>query len=428
MSLVAYEYSSDEGSDHEEPEYTKQLVVKQNGAQTDHNSTEQNATEPEPDDSDTPKSHLHLPAPKHLNDLTVVEEDDEFLHKKAIPANIPLPQPPSALSLPAKPKVRNGKVQITIPSMKEFADGDAVQNAKKEKPIIGAALPKKSNNLLSMLPKPRTALFDSKPSASSSAAGPSTSASFSKRLVPDSVANRPRNLPLSATKSNNPNRPRNVPLSATKSNNRTAADSGTKSVKSTVSLSTQADNSDEDEDGDEQMVDFFSFNKVEELPSVSTNEISAMVARKAAKLAENVRKLTESEQQAEANASAAYENDTALTHRPEEAAEDLASETALSALIGGNRAKRARIEEVDLIEITSADIVPSKEDFLRRQLQDETGYVPTGHLVGDWTCTSKRKSHITQLASKAQANAQELEAMWAANRQSRRQTQSKYGF
>uniref|UniRef100_A0A182MMJ3 Proline-rich protein PRCC n=1 Tax=Anopheles culicifacies TaxID=139723 RepID=A0A182MMJ3_9DIPT len=413
MSLVAYEYSSDEASDHEEPEETKQTVVKENGTAAVDSIAEQNSTDDD-DTADSPKNHLHLPAPKTLNDLSVVEEDDEFLHKKAVPANIPLPQPPSALGMAAKPKVRNGKVQITIPSMKDFVDGDDEQSGKKAKPIIGAALPKKSTNLLSMLPKPRTALFDAKPMGSSSTSfGPSTSASFSKRLVPDSVANRPRN----------------VPLSATKSNNRTSTSTNAKSA-SASAPSSQANNSDEDDEEDDQMVDFFSFNKVDELPTVSTNEISAMVAKKAAKIAENVRKFAESDEQMDASVSATPEtgNDTAATYQTASESEDLASETALAALIGGNRAKRARIEEVDLIDITSADIVPSKEDFLRRQLQDETGYVPTGHLVGDWTCTSKRKSHITQLASKAQANAQELEAMWAANRQSRRQTQSKYGF
>uniref|UniRef100_A0A182PEQ1 Proline-rich protein PRCC n=1 Tax=Anopheles epiroticus TaxID=199890 RepID=A0A182PEQ1_9DIPT len=353
-----------------------------------------------------------LPAPaKHVNDLSVEEEDDEFLRKKAVPANIPVPQPPSALSLPAKPKVRNGKVQITIPSMKDYYDDDdTARDSKKEKPMIGAALPKKTTNLLSMLPKPRTALFEAKPTtAASSSSNSSTAPSFSKRLVPDSVANRPRN----------------VPLSAAKANNRTATTGA--SAKPT----SKPDHSDDDDDDGEEMVDFFSFNKVEELPTVSTNEINAMVAKKAAKIAENFRKYTEPEEELEANSetgtSTSSVYDATQTNQTG-GAEDLASETALAALIGGNRAKRARIEAVDLIEITSADIVPSKEDFLRRQLQDETGYVPTGHLVGDWTCTSKRKSHITQLASKAQANAQELEAMWAANRQSRRQTQSKYGF
>ncbi|EDO63857.1 AGAP006356-PA [Anopheles gambiae str. PEST] len=410
MSLVAYEYSSDDGSDQEEPEETKQPVasapVKQNGTPNVPSSSTQSATleDQEPDVDELPKHSLHLPAPKLLNDLSIEEEDDEFLHKKAIPANIPVPKPP-----PAKPKVRNGKVQITIPSMKDFDDVET-RDAKKEKPIIGAAMPKKTTSLLSMLPKPRTALFDPKPSPAASGSAPA-SATFSKRLVPDSVANRPRNVPLSAQ---------------TQSNSRPT---GAKPAKPGAGSSAQPpDNSDEEEE-DEQMVDFFSFNKVDELPTVSTNEISAMVAKKAAKIAENVRKYTEPEEPSDGGdtsgaASSAY--DTAQPHQPAE--EDLASETALAALIGGNRAKRARLEEVDLIEITSADIVPSKEDFLRRQLQDETGYVPTGHLVGDWTCTSKRKSHITQLASKAQANAQELEAMWAANRQSRRQTQSKYGF
>uniref|UniRef100_A0A182WCC8 Proline-rich protein PRCC n=1 Tax=Anopheles minimus TaxID=112268 RepID=A0A182WCC8_9DIPT len=408
MSLVAYEYSSDEASDSEEPEEIKQTVVEQNGTVTVNTSTEKDSADPD-DIAESPKNHLHLPAPKNLNDLSVVEEDDEFLHKKAVPANIPLPQPPTSLAMATKPKMRNGKVQITIPSMKDFVDEDDEQSGKKAKPIIGAALPKKSANLLSMLPKPRTALFDAKPMGTPLSSGPSTSTSFSKRLVPDSVANRPRNVPQSAIKSNNSN---------------------AKSVKAAAPSSSQANNSDEDDDEDDQMVDFFSFNKVDELPTVSTNEISAMVAKKAAKIAENVRKFAQSDEPTETNVSATLEagNDTALTHQAPSESEDLASETALSALIGGNRAKRTRIEEVDLIDITSADIVPSKEDFLRRQLQDETGYVATGHLVGDWTCTSKRKSHITQLASKAQANAQELEAMWAANRQSRRQTQSKYGF
>uniref|UniRef100_A0A182KCC8 Proline-rich protein PRCC n=1 Tax=Anopheles christyi TaxID=43041 RepID=A0A182KCC8_9DIPT len=419
MSLVAYEYSSDEESDQDELEENKQSAtsapIKQNGTANVQPSTTESVSELESDIDELPMHNLHLPAPKHLNNLSVEEEDDEFLHKKAVTGNIPVPQPPSALSLPAKPKIRNGKVQITIPSMKDF-DNDEALVAKKEKPIIGAALPKKTTSLLSMLPKPRTALFETKPkpgpTGSSSSGGTPASTSFSKRLVPDSVANRPRN----------------VPLSTVKTNSRTTSDSSVKHTKPGTSA-TQPDNSDE-EDDDDQMVDFFSFNKVDELPTVSTNEISAMVAKKAAKIAENVRKYTEPEEQTEGNEmgpSTGNGYDTAQAHQTA-TDEDLASETALAALIGGNRAKRARIEEVDLIEITSADIVPSKEDFLRRQLQDETGYVPTGNLVGDWTCTSKRKSHITQLASKAQANAQELEAMWAANRQSRRQTQSKYGF
>ncbi|XP_058125606.1 uncharacterized protein LOC131282511 [Anopheles ziemanni] len=403
MSLVAYEYSSDEGSDAEDnPEETITVPVKSNGMRS----------KPEPagpieNDANSVSAHLPLPAPKKANDLNVEEEDDEFLRKKAIPET----------SLPAKPNVRNGKVQITIPSMREFKDDDA-GGTKKNKPVIGAALPNKSTSLLSLLPKPRTELFAKPVSATNSAAGnvagPSTaSAGFNKRLVPDSVANRPRSVPASTVKA---------------VDRKNAPNAGNASTQSTQSDPSSATKEDSDEEDDGENVDFFSFNKVETLPTVSANEISAMVAKKAAKIAETVRKYTEPEEQPDPYGSVGPDDGATNAQQSNPPTDDLASETALAALIGGNRAKRARVEQVDLIEITSADIVPSKEDFLRRQLQDETGYVPTGHLVGDWTCTSKRKSHITQLANKAQANAQELEAMWAANRQSKRQTQSKYGF
>uniref|UniRef100_A0AAG5D486 Proline-rich protein PRCC n=1 Tax=Anopheles atroparvus TaxID=41427 RepID=A0AAG5D486_ANOAO len=406
MSLVAYEYSSAEESEEEDnPQETNgapKVPVKTNGIR--------NHQEPEESTEDFLKNHLHLPAPKKTNDLDVEEEDDEFLRKKAVPET----------SIPAKPNVRNGKVQITIPSMKDFKDVESdAAGTKKGKPVVGAALPKQFTNLLSLLPKPRTALFD-KPvagrgSATGNAASSSTgSTSFSKRLVPDSVANRPRSVPMSAAK---------VVERRTVPNDGKASTSQTGPIPSTHPME------DSDDEDDSEDVDFFSFNKVEALPAVSANEISAMVAKKAAKMAETVRKLAEPEEQNDAHIpGGADETSTQQSQETSQPSEDLANETALAALIGGNRAKRARVEQVDLIEITSADIVPSKEDFLRRQLQDETGYVPTGSLVGDWTCTSKRKSHITQLANKAQANAQELEAMWAANRQSRRQTQSKYGF
>uniref|UniRef100_A0A2M4CRR8 Putative mitotic checkpoint protein prcc n=1 Tax=Anopheles darlingi TaxID=43151 RepID=A0A2M4CRR8_ANODA len=414
MSLVSYDYSSAEESEDEQTEQEPRPIP---------SGTSQTTSEPPKAtvDSDVLQDVaanplLPLPAPKQAtnNELDEEEEDDEFLHKKAIPADVPLPTPPppppkelSAL----KAKLRNGKVQITVPSMKDFEDDEAGSAAKKSKVTIGAALPKAATSLLNLLPKPRTALFapsSSKPataatgSSTAEAAGPS----FLKRLVPDSVANRPRSVPASVTKQT-PTRPVDqLPAS------------GSQKLP-------KAESSEDEDDGDN---DFFSFNKVDALPTVSANEITAMVAKKAAKIAETVRKYTEPEPSPEEDYAA---QQSTMNQQPPSAAtdsQDLANENALAALIGGNRAKRGRVEQVDLIEITSADIVPSKEDFLRRQLQDETGYVPTGHLVGDWKCTSKKKSHITQLASKAQANAQELEAMWASNRQSRRQTQSKYGF
>ncbi|XP_050094679.1 proline-rich protein PRCC [Anopheles aquasalis] len=413
MSLVSYDYSSGEESEEEKETEAESSPIPSSSIKTTSPPPEASA------DSDLPAAAVNpllpLPAPKQAtNELDEVEEDDEFLHKKAIPADVPLPTPPPPppKELAAvKAKLRNGKVQITIPSMKDFENDDGGSAAKKSKVTIGAALPKAATSLLSLLPKPRTVLFapssskpaTAAPSSTADAAGPS----FLKRLVPDSVANRPRSIPASVAKQS------------------TNGPAGDKPPASGSQKPVKAESSEDEDDGDN---DFFSFNKVDALPSVSANEITAMVAKKAAKIAETVRKYTEPEPSHEEDTTARQSTMDQQLPAAATDAQDLANENALAALIGGNRAKRGRVEEVDLIEITSADIVPSKEDFLRRQLQDETGYVPTGHLVGDWKCTSKKKSHITQLASKAQANAQELEAMWAANRQSRRQTQSKYGF
>jgi proline-rich protein PRCC len=115
-------------------------------------------------------------------------------------------------------------------------------------------------------------------------------------------------------------------------------------------------------------------------------------------------------------------------YEPVQTESDIAHKAALETLIGGNRHKRARMEDINIIDINSSDIIPSKEEYERSVLKNQTGFVPTGNLTGDWSCTSKRKSHITYLADKAKANEQELEAMWSLNRQTKRQTQSKYGF
>lgn len=402
MSLVAYDYSSDEGSDQEEDdESAPSAVIVQNvqlGA-SDVNKPQQNGTSEEPtekedlieDDDDV---HLNLPAPKKVaNGLNVEEEeDDEFLRKKAIPEEVAKPLPKMAL-----PKVRNGKVQITIPSLKDFKDDD--DDKPKVKPVIGAELPKRGTGLLGMLPRPKSEVAFTAPQPGPSSAAPSKPIVI--RLIPDSVANRPRNVYAEQ-----------------------------KTAKKPPPKKESASKAPESDDSDDEKVDFFSLNKDEALPEISANEINAMVAKRAARMAETVKKFeTPEEQEPQPGSSGQqYAQMAPIPESGAEEEEDLTNERALSSLIGGNKAKRARLEQVNIIDISSADIVPTKEDFLRRKLQEETGFVPTGHLTGDWTCTSKRKSHITYLASKAADNAQELEAMWSANRQSRRQTQSKYGF
>lgn len=403
MSLVAYDYSSGEGSDQEEDEETgpSAVVAQTTEPTTDNvNKPQQNGSSEEVEEKDDPiededEVHLPLPAPKKLtNGLNVEEEeDDEFLRKKAIPAEVVKPLPKLPL-----PKMRNGKVQITIPSLRDFKDDDG--DKPKAKPVIGAELPKKGTGLLGMLPRPKSEVSFT---VSAAQAGPSTSAAapskpIVNRLIPDSVANRPRNVYAEQKSAKKP-LPKKVDSKAVES-----------------------------DDSDDEKVDFFSLNKEEALPEISANEINAMVAKRAARMAETVKKFENPEEQEPQPGTSGHYSQMAPIPEAQAEAEDLANERALASLIGGNKAKRARLDEVNIIDISSSDIVPTKEDFLRRKLQEETGFVPTGHLTGDWSCTSKRKSHITYLASKAADNAQELEAMWSSNRQSRRQTQSKYGF
>ncbi|XP_055626357.1 uncharacterized protein LOC129768627 [Toxorhynchites rutilus septentrionalis] len=382
MSLVAYDYS-DEDSDQEEsvsdeqmnkPSIMQKMTSDELVIAVSHNpsGTEEEST-----------LHIALPVPKKITEVNLEEEDDEFLRKKAIPEiKPPLPT--------IRPKVKNGKVQITIPSMKDFKD----ENKKPSKPVIGAELSKKQTGLLSILPKPKSgSMVTPIPNPSTAPAKPICS-----RLIPDAVAKRPKNNP--ETK---------FPKKPVKKN---------ESVKSIEN--------DSDASDDEEKLDFFSLCTDDKLPEISANEINAMVAKRAARMAEAAKKFIHSDEPEEQPGTSHIQlAEDSMSHQINDG---LTNERALSSLIGGNKAKRARVDAVKIIDISSSDIVPTKEDFLRRKLQDETGYVPTGHLVGDWSCTSKRKSHITHLASKAQANSQELEAMWASNRQSRRQTQSKYGF
>ncbi|XP_053687926.1 uncharacterized protein LOC128737334 [Sabethes cyaneus] len=383
MSLVAYDYSSDDGSESEEVEQPKTTDIELNKG----TARDDPYLNTDIDLENEEIKRLPLPVPKTAyNKLNIKEEDDEFLQKKAIPEAKPAPATPFDSIRANK---QNGKVQIAIPSLRDFIDEDKSKGKPK---LVGAQAPKKSTGLLNMLPKPKFATFSSVDVTSVSLSKPVVN-----RLVPDSVANRTR---------------------------RVAGNDADAEVKMKHPPKSTSSNVGEDSD-DEENTDFFSFNSDEKLPEISANEITLMVAKKAAKMAEAVKKFDDPTPQEHDTGRIDIQQETVSV---EYESNQLGNKHALATLIGGNKAKRARADNVSIIDINSADIVPSKDDFLRRKLQEETGYVPTGHLTGDWTCTSKRKSHITYLATKAQANAQELEAMWSSNRQSRRQTQSKYGF
>ncbi|GAB0094660.1 uncharacterized protein DMENIID0001_099810 [Sergentomyia squamirostris] len=87
------------------------------------------------------------------------------------------------------------------------------------------------------------------------------------------------------------------------------------------------------------------------------------------------------------------------------------------------------MEEINFVDIRGDQVMPSQEEWMRQALANSTE-LPKGKPAAgsEGGGLSKRKHQITYLAHQAKSNEQELQAMWAANRQSRRQTQSKYGF
>lgn len=409
MSLVAYAASSDEDSDCESTEEIENTVPEKasqgliaNQQQSGQQQTSKSLSLPQPkhsintknvgdvdDDVQTEEFKLNLPTPKKPQALIIEEEDDEFLHKKVQPSLVEKPNK-------QKPGIRQ-PVKITIPSLADLGDDDA----PKGKLVSVGPNPAKPNSLLGMLPPPKFHAGFGKPKEKpgSSTTTESTKPTITKTtsLVPHSVANRLKEVAA---------KPKPKP-SAT--------------VVKKPSLGLSYNNSDDSDNDDDDAGDFFSLNTEEKLPEVSASEINAMVAKKATQMAEFSKNLHETEQNAmEVDEYAAQPSSSYASDR---------DDINIEALIGVRAAKRSRKEDIQFIDISQDQVTLNNDEWKRNQLQNETQYQPTGRLVtGDPGAGTKKKHQITYLAHQAKANEAELQAMWATNRQSRRQTQSKYGF
>lgn len=261
-----------------------------------------------------------------------------------------------------------------------------------------------------MLPAPKSvAAFGSKVSAATGKA--------SNSLVPDSIS-RPK--PKAVAVKPVLKKP-NVDVSGVASTSKTAP----------------AAAADSDGDDDDDACDFFSFNTDDQLPEVSDAEIAALVARKSDSMSK-ARRDQQLEQEAIAAEIAAAAAAAEEARRESAAASSSSSSqmdrTALEALCGSRAAtKRSRhggFAEADNIIELRGDQLTDRDEWLRQQLTGKTEYQPRGLIdtsEGPGAGT-KRKHQITYLAHQAKANEQELQAMWAANRNTRRQTQNKYGF
>ncbi|XP_068148549.1 proline-rich protein PRCC [Drosophila tropicalis] len=444
MSLVAYAASSDEDSENEEPVSSKVTESTNNHISDDDddyvpqevtlNQLKSSsgrfalalpkpkvsaASSPEEGDNvEAASVFATLPTPRSTV-ATAEEADDEFLHKKpsALMGSEVLEKPPA---LPIKRSVK-----ISIPSLRDFSDVDKEMSEKfKSRKNESKTNTPKGSGLLSLLPQAKSERNFSKTEYAVAAQKPqtvhATTSVAASPFVPDTVKQRRAAHNTEAVDGvKNIVAPQKKPTTARPS------------ATSLVAVSDSEDGDDDDDDGD-----FFSLNSKHRLPEVSSNEINALVAKRAARMAE---------------ASNKYLKNMTERQIPEEESQELVREEqnehhlrqiqasncdvqlnaeAMDALVGKN-AKRRRKEAkgMQVIEISGSEVHPNREEWMRTALASSTTFQPTGVLTDEEPVAGTRRKHqITYLAHKAKANEAELQAMWSANRNTRRVTQSKYGF
>lgn len=91
----------------------------------------------------------------------------------------------------------------------------------------------------------------------------------------------------------------------------------------------------------------------------------------------------------------------------------------------GKRGKMPR--NIKLIDINEDELVAEKDLWMTKSITDPE-CVPKKVVVDESDPTKKKKHHITYLAEKAKANAQELQGQWSASKHNRMQSRAKYGF
>ena len=278
----------------------------------------------EQDDLIRRTSKIQLPQPA-TNKSHIVEEDDEFLHKKAEPSIAP-------------PK--RGKVKISIPRLSDFKEDD-------EK-IVKIQPANRKTGLLSMLSKP----------SSSFAPAP--------RPPPAAQPVRPKMQGTSGAVKEQPKKVGLIPY-ALMSHNPKADNSKANKKKD--------NDSDSDENDDEPGGSFFTFDsKDEDLPKVSEDEVNAMVAKETARMEQRKR-------QHEGIDDTVNELEALESDQQQHQFYEKVDAEAMKALLGGNKAKRSRIDNIQIIDLSAAEVLPDRAEWLRKSLAGETSYIPTGNIV-----------------------------------------------
>ncbi|CAG9803686.1 unnamed protein product [Chironomus riparius] len=387
LSLVNYGASDSEDDITDEDEAIIAPKVHQNGKDKEIDNSQD--TE-DLNDAMESTSIINLPQPinQTRSNQIIEEDDDEFLHKKEVPEMAP-------------PKVKQ-KVKITIPKLSDFKDEEDDKDSGLKYPTAS----NRKTGLLNMLPKPAHGFY--KPSIPAPSKPQAVQKNIQQEIKPQTLIDSSSNLQDSKKKIGF------IPY-ALMDHKKTTDDNKKSSKRKTE------DSDDSDEDAGNS---FFSFNsKDEDLPKVSEAEIKAMINKE-------TNRIEERKKQAEQSEEMEFENqDYSQQYHQEQQQQLSIDEEAMKALVGGSKAKRSKLSDIQIVDISDQDVLPDKEEWTRKNLAGETSFLATGKIDEKGpSALAKRKHQISYLSMRAEKNMAELEAMWAANRQSNREGRSKYGF
>ncbi|CAH0724510.1 unnamed protein product, partial [Brenthis ino] len=363
MALVAYDNSDSSDYEEDDNETKSTVIVK-----------EEDLTNPvvpnefiEPQENQRLFNQLPLPSTKKK---AVIEEDDEFLHKKEPVADI-------------KPKSK-----ITIPSLSDFKDMEQTVPNSKIKVLNG-----KKSGLLSILPQPKNAVK-----------------STLKSLVPNAVAQKQATV----------KRKEPIPSPA-------------KIIKDNTKSLLVTEYSDESDDEIQNDFFSFNkpVELPEDIPLEAEEKVIANAKPEPRSIDSYFKKDADVElQENHLAANVSEHNDISLeeTHNTPEPSNDVLDEEAILKLCGA-RGKRKR-EEIQIVDVNQQEVLNDAREWLLKGLMDDTTKRQSASKKkgNEPTTQQKRKHQITYLAHQAKANEAELQNQWANNRMTKRQTQSKYGF
>ncbi|XP_034239922.1 proline-rich protein PRCC [Thrips palmi] len=340
--------------------------------------------------------HTKLPPPK-----TAVREgieDEDSSESLGLGSKLPAPKTlttPSLLEssiVASRGKNKKGTVKIMIPSLSDFPeDEDEPKPRKKIQPS------EKGSGLFALLPPPKQA-------------PPIKQANRS--LVPNVLTRKPTPAPTPVRK----------PKPSAQSAKRKHQDS------------------DPESDGDGEGIDFFSLNKEDKLPDIPIAEVPLLptvTEYESYGVSEvpafpdpsSSHQLTDYQYQQypEPESTAAIpQADSGQDFINFNGGEDLPlDDEALKKLCGRKGRNR---EEIQILDVSGDSIMPDQREWLTKQLTEEQPRPSSKSKLFGPSSQQKRKHQITYLAHVAKENELELKNQWANNRQTRKQTQSKYGF